>query len=191
MHINIINNINYRNGDEKEMDNKQKCEELRKIRIQLGEELGISDKIKQTPCEFKGKCSGTCPACQAEEKILNKELLARAAIIVGATLSLTACGPVKSGGNISGDISLTKSADELSELLTDFEKENSDNNKTSDNKVDGFDDKNNTELEGDVVYIDEDNQEGVTHKGDQPKTNYENKSVEDLLTSFVEENGKN
>ena len=50
--------------------NKQRCEELRLIRKDLADKLGVGYKIRSTPCEFKGKCKGTCPACEAEEKIL-------------------------------------------------------------------------------------------------------------------------
>ena len=75
-----------------ENKHKQKCEELRRIRIHLAEKLGVSDKIKQTPCEFKGECKGTCPACEAEEKFLNKALLVKTAAIAGTALALTGCG---------------------------------------------------------------------------------------------------
>lgn len=50
--------------------NKRRCEQLRLIRKDLAEKLGIGYKIRSTPCEFKGKCKGTCPACEAEEKAL-------------------------------------------------------------------------------------------------------------------------
>lgn len=50
--------------------NKQRCEQLRLIRKDLAEKLGIGYRIRSTPCEFKGKCKGTCPACEAEEKAL-------------------------------------------------------------------------------------------------------------------------
>lgn len=74
------------------MDHKKKCEKLRKIRVSLADKLGLQDKIKSTPCEFKGECRGTCPACEAEERLLNKALLARTAVIAGTALALTGCG---------------------------------------------------------------------------------------------------
>ena len=86
------------------MNHKQKCEELRSIRIALADKLGIGDKVKRTPCDFKGKCRGTCPACEYEEKLLNKELLARTAAIAGTALLLTGCGPAKDFGALSGDV---------------------------------------------------------------------------------------
>lgn len=65
------------------MSNKQKCEELRKIRVSLAKKLGIQDKIRQTPCDFKGECKGTCPACEKEEILLNKAMIGRTALIAG------------------------------------------------------------------------------------------------------------
>lgn len=49
---------------------KQKCEELRKIRVKMAETLGIPEAIRKEPCNFDGDCSGTCPACYMEEKAL-------------------------------------------------------------------------------------------------------------------------
>lgn len=49
---------------------KQKCEELRKIRIKMADKLGIPEKIRREPCNFEGDCSGTCPACYMEERAL-------------------------------------------------------------------------------------------------------------------------
>lgn len=56
------------------MDNKEKCEELRKIRVRMAENLGIPEKIRQEPCNYKGECSGTCPACYKEEQILMERI---------------------------------------------------------------------------------------------------------------------
>lgn len=49
---------------------KQKCEELRKIRIKMAETLGIPEAVRKEPCNFDGVCSGTCPACYMEEQAL-------------------------------------------------------------------------------------------------------------------------
>lgn len=86
-----------------ENKHKQKCEELRRIRMHLADKLGLQDKIKRTPCEFKGECKGTCPACEAEEKLLNKALLARTAVIAGAALALTGCGETQV---LSGEVQM-------------------------------------------------------------------------------------
>lgn len=49
---------------------KQKCEELRKIRVKMAETLGIPEAVRKEPCNFDGECRGTCPACYMEEKAL-------------------------------------------------------------------------------------------------------------------------
>ena len=54
--------------------NKQKCEELRKIRMQMANVLGIPDLIRKEPCNFEGECNGTCPACYMEERALMDKL---------------------------------------------------------------------------------------------------------------------
>ena len=52
------------------MDHKQKCEELRKIRVKMANTLGVPNVVRKEPCNFKGDCKGTCPACYMEEKAL-------------------------------------------------------------------------------------------------------------------------
>lgn len=77
------------------MNHKKRCEELRKIRVKLADQMGLGDKIKRTPCDFNGECKGTCPACKAEEIMLSKALLKKAGTataVAGMTLGLTACG---------------------------------------------------------------------------------------------------
>lgn len=54
--------------------NKQKCEELRKIRVKMAEELGIPWVVRQEPCNFNGVCKGTCPTCYKEERALMDRL---------------------------------------------------------------------------------------------------------------------
>ncbi|MBO5388299.1 MAG: hypothetical protein J6A59_09195 [Lachnospiraceae bacterium] len=82
------------------MSNKQKCEELRKIRVSLAKKLGIQGKIRQTPCDYKGECKGTCPACEKEERLLNKEMLGRIGLVAGMSTCLIACGT----GALAGDV---------------------------------------------------------------------------------------
>ena len=40
----------------------------------MAENLGIPEKIRQEPCNYKGECSGTCPACYKEEQILMERI---------------------------------------------------------------------------------------------------------------------
>lgn len=56
------------------MDYKIKCEELRKIRVKVESDLGLTDIVRKTPCTFVGECIGTCPACEAEERALMDEI---------------------------------------------------------------------------------------------------------------------
>lgn len=52
---------------------KQNCLELKKMRAEMAEKLGID--LKQTECTYEGYCSGTCPKCRKEEMMLNAALL--------------------------------------------------------------------------------------------------------------------
>ncbi len=49
---------------------KRKCEELRKIRMQMARTLGVPELVRDEPCNYSGQCHGTCPACYMEEKAL-------------------------------------------------------------------------------------------------------------------------
>jgi len=50
--------------------NREKCEELRKIRLSIATTLGIPEAVRTEPCNYKGECKGTCPACYMEERKL-------------------------------------------------------------------------------------------------------------------------
>ena len=54
--------------------NKEKCKELREIRVRLSKELNISYLISSEPCTYQGLCNGTCPRCEYEERILLDEI---------------------------------------------------------------------------------------------------------------------
>lgn len=82
------------------MTNKEKCEYLRKVRIDIAKKLGLQNEIRQNPCDFKGECKGTCPACEKEERLLNKAMIGKAGLIAGTCLCLTACSP----GTLAGDV---------------------------------------------------------------------------------------
>ncbi len=49
--------------------NKARCTQLKDIRKNMAAELGIS--LNQSDCQNKSYCNGTCPKCQAEERLLN------------------------------------------------------------------------------------------------------------------------
>ena len=51
------------------------CKLLKDIRQQIADANGISYQPKE--CQHKGDCAGTCPACEAEIRYLERELKAR------------------------------------------------------------------------------------------------------------------
>lgn len=69
---------------------REKCEHLKQIRKNMADSLGVD--LKQTVCTYEGECSGTCPKCQQEEKVLSKALLAGTAVVASAAIMLTGCG---------------------------------------------------------------------------------------------------
>ena len=54
---------------------KSTCKLLKDIRQQIADANGISYQPKE--CHHKGDCTGTCPACEAEIRYLERELKAR------------------------------------------------------------------------------------------------------------------
>ena len=54
---------------------KSTCKLLKSIRQQIADANGISYRPKE--CHHKGDCAGTCPACEAEIRYLERELKAR------------------------------------------------------------------------------------------------------------------
>ena len=80
------------------MDHKAKCKVMKKMRKQIADAIGV--ELHQTECTYQGECSGTCPKCAQEEKILNRALLGGTAVAVG--LTLTAC-TTPTGGLMKND----------------------------------------------------------------------------------------
>lgn len=56
---------------------KKKCGELKLVRAKMAEELGV--ELHQRECTYAGYCSGTCPKCAEEERLLNEAFLRREA----------------------------------------------------------------------------------------------------------------
>ena len=54
---------------------KSTCKLLKSIRQQIADANGISYQPKE--CHYEGDCAGTCPACEAEIRYLERELKAR------------------------------------------------------------------------------------------------------------------
>lgn len=83
------------------MGAREKCNVLKKVRGQMADELGID--LHQRECTYEGECSGTCPKCVQEEKILNSALLKKGAAIVSTAALMTAlagCTPF----DVQGDM---------------------------------------------------------------------------------------
>ena len=75
---------------------KRTCNVLRQIRQQVANANDIS--YVPTPCTHKGDCSGTCPACEAEVRYIERELNARrllgkAVVVAGLSLGLSYITP--------------------------------------------------------------------------------------------------
>lgn len=75
------------------MTGKQKCAILRQIRSEIARQNDISFVVSE--CKHQGNCSGTCPKCEYEVKILENELVKRRAkglktVIAGISAGLVA-----------------------------------------------------------------------------------------------------
>lgn len=81
------------------MTGKQKCKILKQIRRQIAEENDINLLVEE--CTHKGKCRGTCPKCEWEVRVLERELEKRrqsgkkvALAGISAGFLLTSCSPI-------------------------------------------------------------------------------------------------
>ena len=78
----------------RDMDNgKDICLELKEVRRKIAEENGI--ELRQEECGYRGECSGTCPRCEAEVRVLEQVLaervkMGKVATIAGLALGLSA-----------------------------------------------------------------------------------------------------
>ena len=97
------------------------CKLLKSIRQQIADANGISYQPKE--CHHKGDCAGTCPACEAEIRYLERELKARkgngfgmkvagiAAGICATVMPMTAAAQaVKSDSTANPPVQTTKKA---------------------------------------------------------------------------------
>ena len=57
------------------MRGKDKCKILKQIRKQIAEENDIPYVVEE--CKHKGECKGTCPKCEADLRMLERELSLR------------------------------------------------------------------------------------------------------------------
>jgi len=80
---------------------KEKCKALKQIRKQIADNNDIKYVVEE--CKHKGKCKGTCPKCEAEVRYLERELekrrlsgqkVALAGVSVGIAATFSACTPM-------------------------------------------------------------------------------------------------
>lgn len=92
------------------MKGKNKCKILKEIRQKIADENDIPYVTRE--CTYQGDCKGTCPKCEAELRYLEQELekrrslgktVAVAAVAAGLSLSLSACKPGSTGGNVGAN----------------------------------------------------------------------------------------
>lgn len=77
---------------------KDICKELKAVRRRIADENGIALEIPE--CTHRGPCPGTCPRCEQEVRILERELARRISIgkvatVAGLTLALGATAAVQ------------------------------------------------------------------------------------------------
>ena len=109
---------------------KKICKTLKAIRQQIADANGIS--YAPTLCTYKGDCTGTCPACEAEVRYIEHELNARrllgkAVVVAGLSMSfmpLTSFSqvvtPVKSPQKITAKSDTSRVLDGVVEQMPSF-----------------------------------------------------------------------
>ena len=116
--------------------NKAKCKELKQMRKEMAEQLGVL--LHQRECTYEGFCTGTCPKCKQEEKILNEAIkqqkkqgknlvtstrYAAAGIVLAATVTLSGCGKEQTE-TLTGDVAYPENdvlEDEVDGMMTILE----------------------------------------------------------------------
>ena len=131
---------------------KKKCKILREIRAQIASENDIPFVTEE--CRYKGDCKGTCPKCESELRYLEAQLEKRRAVGKAVTVSALAlslaagmggCGKTTVSGYIDvpeGDVPYVDT-DTTAECVT------------TEGEIAATDDAPESELEGDVAYIPE------------------------------------
>lgn len=119
--------------EQQDLLNKARCKQLKDIRKNMAAELGIS--LNQSECQNRGYCNGTCPKCQAEEKLLNdviekqknkvnkwKQKTMIAGLLVATTLTVSSCTPNSNDNNnieLGGEAISEEEYDNNNELTGD------------------------------------------------------------------------
>lgn len=144
------------------MEGRKKCKILRDIRRKIAEENEI--ELITDECQYKGKCSGTCPKCESELRYLESELEKRkklgkritvSALALGLTVAVGGCSNSAVVGKTTGDDTTDPTA--YSELEGDvaapeYTDENGENTDATECSIEnsGGPDEEGYVLEGDV-----------------------------------------
>lgn len=101
---------------------KRTCNVLKAVRLQIAK----ANEIRYEPheCHHEGPCAGTCPACEAEVKYLEQQLvmrrmLGKAVVLTGiaaSMTSLTACGQNKLSNGCENDTTITELAGDVADV---------------------------------------------------------------------------
>lgn len=152
---------------------KEKCKVLKQVRKKMADALDID--LHQTECTYEGACSGTCPKCKQEEEMLNRALLKRTAMVASVgmlSVGLSGCQTITegalpifenmSGGGVTDEIEIMGDMEYIPPEELEGEDEydpfeddetigifDSSENNIEDTSTEMF------ELEGDIVYIPE------------------------------------
>jgi len=133
------------------MNGKDKCRILKEIRRQIAEQNDIEWVVSE--CRHQGNCKGTCPKCESEVRKLEQELSLRRK--VGKTVALAgvsaACVAGLTGCTLDDAIETGRTIiEDVREFIHDRIAEPI------------------TELDGDVVYIPDDELSGYIAGPDEP-----------------------
>lgn len=105
------------------MTGKQKCKILKEIRKQIAEQNDIRYVIEE--CTHKGNCRGTCPKCEWEVQMLERELEKRRVsgkkiVLAGisAGFLLTSCSPIDAVKDLVSSVAEPLQGDMLAETTS-------------------------------------------------------------------------
>ena len=88
------------NGPNDDMNGKETCKALKEIRRRIAEANDIEYVTEE--CKHKGECKGTCPKCEADVRMLERELskkrsigkkVALVGVAAGLMTTMSACSP--------------------------------------------------------------------------------------------------
>ena len=107
------------------MTGKQKCKILKEIRRQIAEQNDIRYVIEE--CRHQGNCRGTCPKCEWEVRMLERELEKRrksgkkvALAGISAGFLLTSCSPIDTIKDLVSSVSSPLQGDVMAETTETY-----------------------------------------------------------------------